>query len=211
MKWLTLERIKQQCRIEPDFTMEDELLTSYGESAESTTLNTLGRTYLDLKDEYGEIPQDIINASLMLVDVWYQHRSPLEVVSLSLVPYTSDLLVKPYMRLAGSAGGGYQSVIMGSDVKIQFTADLPDGLKLSDIDFTGKVQNVDDTTHVYDFTKEDCIMVGDGSDYALLIDTETLGVGIYTMRLTVYIPDTDYPSGTRKEIININPHLRVTA
>lgn len=43
MKWLTLEGIKAKCRIEPDFNEEDELLEMYGESAEETVLNALGR------------------------------------------------------------------------------------------------------------------------------------------------------------------------
>lgn len=211
MKWLTLERIKQQCRIETDFTLEDTLLTGYGESAESTILNHLNRTYYDLLEQYGTIPQDIINASLMLVDVWYQHRSPVEALSMSIVPYTFDLLIKPYMRLAGSIGGGedVQTVTLGSDVKIAFTADLPDDLKLSDIDFTGKVINADTNTDV-DFTKADCIMVDEGTDYVVLVDTEETGVGTLMLKLTIHIPDTDYQRGYRKEVININPKVRVT-
>jgi len=30
------------------------------------------------------------------------------------------------------------------------------------------------------------------------------------MKLTVQIPDTDYTSGYRKEVIRINPHIRIT-
>ena len=104
MKWLTLQMIKQQCRIEPDFTLEDDLLTGYGTSAENTILNHLNRTYYDLLEQYGAVPQDIINASMMLVDVWYQHRSPVEALSLSIVPYTFDILIKPYMKLASDYG-----------------------------------------------------------------------------------------------------------
>lgn len=210
MKWLTLEKIKQQLRIEQDFTMEDELLTGYGESAESTILNHLNRTYYDIKEQYGEVPHDIINASLMLVDVWYQHRSPVESVNLSVVPYAFDLIIKPYMKLAGSVGGeDYQNVTLGSDVKIAFTADLPDGLLLKDIEFSGKVVNAD-TTDKMDFVKADCAMLEEGSYYVVMVDTETLGIGIYVLKLTVQIPDSDYQRGYRKEVININPKIRVT-
>lgn len=100
MKWLTLERIKQQCRIEQDFIEEDELLEMYGESAEETTLNALGRTYEDIVESYGKIPMPIIHASLMLVDLSYQNRSPISSQNMYQVPYTFDLLLKPYMRLA---------------------------------------------------------------------------------------------------------------
>ena len=100
MKWLTLERIKQQCRIEPDFTEEDSLLEMYGESAEEVLLNHLCRSYENLMEVYGRIPAPLIHASLMLVDVSYQHRSPVSPQNMSIVPYTFDILVKPYMRLA---------------------------------------------------------------------------------------------------------------
>lgn len=211
LKWLTLEKIKQQCRIEPDFTMEDDRLTSYGKSAESTVLNHLNRTYYSVLEQYGEVPEDIINASLLLVDEWYKHRSPTESVNLSIVPYTFDLLIKPYMRLAGSASGGedYQDVTLGSDVKIEFTADLPDDLKMSDIDFTGKVINADTNVNI-DFAKADCVMVDEGESYVVLVDTEETGVGTLMLKLTVHIPDTDYQRGYRKEVININPKVRVT-
>ena len=214
MKWLTLEQIKAQCRIEQDFTLEDALLTSYGTSAESTVLNHLNRTYYDLTEQYGNVSaqapawSDIINASLMLVDVWYKHRSPIEQVSMYAVPYTFELLIKPYMKLAGSVGGeDYQTVTLGSDVKIEFTAELPDELTLHDVDFSGRVINADDTTKVQQFTKADCIEVDDGVDYVVLVDTETLGIGMLMLKLTVQIPDTDYPVGYRKDVVNINPHI----
>ena len=100
MKWLTLTRIKQQCRIEQDFTDEDELLEEYGESAEEVLLNYLNRTYEDVIEVYGRVPAPLRQASLMLVDTSYQYRSPVNAQNMSLVPYTFDLLIKPYMRLS---------------------------------------------------------------------------------------------------------------
>ena len=100
MKWLTLSRIKQQLRIEADFTEEDELLTMYGDSAEAVLLNYLNRSYDDIIEVYGRMPAPLVHASLMLVDTSYQYRSPVSTQSMSLVPYTFDILVKPYMRLA---------------------------------------------------------------------------------------------------------------
>ena len=206
MKWLTLEQIKQQLRLDDD--IENELLTSYGESAEATVLNYLNRSYQDLIDTYGKVPVPVVHASLMLVDVSYQYRSPINPTNISLVPYTFDILMKPYMRLASSEDAGDVTyVTLGSDTKIEFTADLPDGLLLKDINFSGKVINADEKDKELAFTKADCIMVGDGADYVVLVDTEALGVGSYMLRLTVQIPDTDYPSGYRKEVVKINPYV----
>ena len=106
MKWLNLEQIKAQLRIEPDFHDEDTLLEMYGESAEEVLLNYLNRSYEDIMEVYGRIPAPLRHASLMLVDTSYQYRSPVSTQSMSLVPYTFDLLVKPYMRLASPSTNG---------------------------------------------------------------------------------------------------------
>lgn len=100
MKWLTLTKIKQQLRIEPEFTDEDDVLEMYGESAEEVILNYLNRSYEDVVEIYGHMPAPLIHASLMLVDTSYQYRSPVSTQNMSMVPYTFDILVKPYMRLA---------------------------------------------------------------------------------------------------------------
>ena len=99
MKWLTLERIKQQCRIEPDFTEEDSLLEMYGESAEETVLNTCHRTITDIFEQYGMVPKALVQAGLMLVAQSYQHREPASPQNLYAVPYAFDLLLKPYIKL----------------------------------------------------------------------------------------------------------------
>ena len=209
MKWLTLEQIKAQLRIEPDFTAEDTLLNSYGEAAEETLLNYLNRPYQDIIESYGKVPLPLVQASLMLVDVSYQHRSPINVTNISLVPYTFDLLVKPYMRLTSPDESEVQTVTLGSDVKIEFTAELPDDMKLSDMDFSGKVLNVDQKDVDVDFNKADCIELEDGANYVVMVDSDDLGIGTLMLKLTVMIPDTDYQSGTRKQVVNINPHIKI--
>jgi hypothetical protein len=209
MKWLTIEDIKKQLRIEPGFTAEDTLLGSYGEAAEDTLLNYLNRPYQDIIDSYGKVPLPLVQASLMLVDVSYQHRSPISVTNISLVPYTFDLLVKPYMRLTSPDESEVQTVTLGSDVKIEFTAELPDDLTLSDVDFSGKVLNADMKDESVDFNKTDCIELEGGENYVVMVDSDDLGIGTLMLKLTVMIPDTDYQSGTRKQVVNINPHIKI--
>jgi hypothetical protein len=100
MKWLDLEIIKAQCRIEQDFHDEDKILELYGNSVETTILNQIGRSFEDLMESYGEVPPDIIHASLLLVDQAYRQRSPADTMSWAPVPYAYDMKIKPYMRLA---------------------------------------------------------------------------------------------------------------
>lgn len=209
MKWLDLNQIKQQLRIEPDYTDEDTLLTKYGESAEDTILNICRRTYDGFLSEYGNIPSDLVEASLLLVTVSYEHRAAVTQYQMYSVGYAFDMKVKPYMRLASDSDiSEMQTFIVGSDVKILVAAELPGDLTLPDVDFTVTVYNVSQIDKEKVYPKADCIETGDG-DYVVLVDSNDLGIGVYMVRLTVQIPDTDYPSGFRKEVVKINPHVMV--
>lgn len=99
LKWLTLADIKAQCRIRPDFTLEDPLLTRYGCAAEQALLNACERTYESLIEDYGSVPDDLYVAGLMLANHLYEHRGPTSNVSLSAIPYTLDTFWKPYALL----------------------------------------------------------------------------------------------------------------
>lgn len=212
MKWLTLDEIKSQLRIEQDFDLENDKLTMYGDSAEAMVCEYTRRTYDDFIDNYGEIPAPIREASLLLVVASYEIGSPVSMQHMSPVGYGFDFKLKPYMRLADGPleEQPIERVTLGSDAKIAFTADLPDGLLLKDIDFELKVVNVSAKNKEKDYQKADCIMIDDGAAYVVLVDTDDFGVGRLMLRLTVHIPDTDYTSGTRKEVIKINPHMAIT-
>jgi uncharacterized phage protein (predicted DNA packaging) len=117
MKFLTLNEIKQQCRIEENFTMEDTLLTAYGGASENTLLRICNRSYSDLLENFGDddgkggkvVPDDFRVAALLMAKHLYEHRGPTENVSRSMVPYALDSLIKPFMRLTTSAEEGAQS------------------------------------------------------------------------------------------------------
>ena len=49
MRWLTLDDIKDQLRIEQEDTSQDKLLTRYGATAENFTLGYLQRSEAELK------------------------------------------------------------------------------------------------------------------------------------------------------------------
>ena len=100
MKWLTLQQIKHQLQIEPDFTEEDDMLELYGESAEETILQWCNRTFDDIIEKYGSVPSPIVHASLLLVGTSYQYREPTTSQNISIVPYGNiDTRIKPYMIL----------------------------------------------------------------------------------------------------------------
>ena len=102
MNYLTLEQIKAQLRLDDQqATEERELLEMYGESAEDTVLTIIRRPLRNVKQVYGHVPKKLIQVTLLLVDEWYQHRSPVEQGQLYPVPYAFDLMLKPMMRLSG--------------------------------------------------------------------------------------------------------------
>ena len=99
MKWLTLNEIKDQLRIERNFTLEDQKLTMYGDSAEEVLMEVTRRTYDDFVENYGKIPTPIREASLMLVTASYETGSAVSLQQLYSNP-TFEMKLKPYMRLA---------------------------------------------------------------------------------------------------------------
>lgn len=209
MKYLTTEHIRQHLRI--DAVDEDAVLDLYGSAAEDTVLNLCNRTIDDVIANYGGVPDPIRQATLLLVGISYQHREPASTQNVSQIPYAFDILLKPYMRLADKHEGEcrkIQTAILGSDVKIEFSADLPDDLEMQEVDFTAIVYNETAIDRKRQYSKDECILTDAGS-YVVLVDTEDLGVGQLMLRVVFRIPDTDYPTGYRKEVVKINPYTRV--
>ena len=93
MKWLEIDYIKKHSRLE-----------LYGEAAEETVMNIIGRDYDDIVANFGTeempIPAAIIQATLILVDTSYMQRTAVSPQQMFSVPYAFDMLIKPYMRLA---------------------------------------------------------------------------------------------------------------
>lgn len=97
MKYLSFELVKQHVRIDHD--CENDLLVHYAEDAEEEILNLLNTTYEELIEEYGEVPKPIIDATLLIVDNSYRHRSPSSERNLSAIPYSFDFKLKRYIKL----------------------------------------------------------------------------------------------------------------
>ena len=101
MKWLTLEGIKAQCRIEQDFHEEDDLLVENGEGAEEAILNVCNRTYEELIETYGKVPVSLVHASKMLVDSLYKDRDKATSTGDSAANINVDF---PYLLMLASGG-----------------------------------------------------------------------------------------------------------
>ena len=103
MKYLTFEQIKAQLRLDDEQAeMERMRLEGMAMAAEESVLTIMRRSLLEVILTYNGLPQRLIQITLLLVDEWYQHRSPIEGFGLNAVPYNFDLMLKPMMRLSGS-------------------------------------------------------------------------------------------------------------
>ena len=212
MKYLTLDHIRQQLRIDQTGE-EDAVLELYGSAAEETVLSICNRTIDDVIETYGGVPDPIRQATLMLVGQSYQHREPSSMQNMSAVPYSFDLLIKPYMRLADNCASGGRRLtyaVLGSDIMIEFEADLPDEIRLQEVDFSVVVYNVTAIDKKLTLTKGQCVISDDGTRCSVFFNTEDLGVGQLMLRVAYQIPDASWPNGTRKDVRKINPYLIIT-
>ncbi|QMM52492.1 phage gp6-like head-tail connector protein [Enterobacter sp. RHB15-C17] len=101
---LTLDEMKQQCRIEPDFTEEDDLLNQIGRAVQTRTETRINRKlYADtvpVTDPEGLVlPDDIKQAMLLLVGYWYENRVAVNDFEQSESPLGYNWLVDPYRHI----------------------------------------------------------------------------------------------------------------
>lgn len=99
---LTLPEIKAQCRIDEDFTHEDDLLKLIGSAAEKRVVSYTNRKLYAVNEVPETDPDglaleaDIKLAMLHLVSHWYENRSSVSDFEQSEVPMSFYFLVGPY-------------------------------------------------------------------------------------------------------------------
>lgn len=97
LKWLTLDAIHQHCRI--DFNCEDAELLQMGMAAEQSILDLTRRTFANILDTYGRIPDPLFNASLLMVQSLYKNRDAEEQRDSKQIAFGLEYMVKNYMCL----------------------------------------------------------------------------------------------------------------
>ena len=93
---LELEVVKKHCRIEPDFTDDDSLLTLYIGAA-----SRYGETWTRRKMYESETSEgyadDVKAAMLLLIGHWYENRETVSVGQAATdIPFTVESLLQPY-------------------------------------------------------------------------------------------------------------------
>ena len=101
MKWLTLDFLRTQLRLDADQTDDDAYIEALAEVAEDSILSICNRSWDNVQETYGNTPRAFTTAAAMLVAQWYRHREPSDSMQTYTVPYAYDLMLKPYIKLAG--------------------------------------------------------------------------------------------------------------
>lgn len=111
MELITLDELKDQLRIEHDYHDEDAHITTCGNAAEAALLRACRRTVDDLLANFGTTdattgdtlpPPDFKMAVLMLGKHVYEHPGATDSVQQVPVPFSIDLMVKPFIKLAST-------------------------------------------------------------------------------------------------------------
>lgn len=94
----------------------------------------------------------------------------------------------------------------GTVLKISVQADLGN-VHMADVDFSCRFFKKTIGNSVIT-KKQDMIRISD-DEYVAIVDSEIIGTGEYYVEFTANIPDTDVPSGIRKEVVTYNTGINV--
>ena len=100
---------------------------------------------------------------------------------------------------------------IGSGLTINVTAGLPSGLHLEDVNFTCEFYSstrVSSKVKTINLSKEQMIKV-DADNYIAVLDSKILGSGTVMLKLSVDIPDDNFPEGIRPEVVRFSTGVNV--
>ena len=98
---------------------------------------------------------------------------------------------------------------LGTTLKIHVDAGLGNNLTLDDVDFNCKFfTNYNNKGMTIAKGDAKMLPLGDGT-YLAIVPTREVGTGVYMMRLTAFLPDTDVEGGFREEVVTISTGIPV--
>ena len=97
-------------------------------------------------------------------------------------------------------------VVLGTELKLNINIQPIDGLTMDDYNFEVEAFVYERKSVRLD--KQNCVKV-DSNNYIARIDTNVIGTGDVTCRVTADIPDADFHDGLRKEVVAIDTGVRI--
>lgn len=100
--------------------------------------------------------------------------------------------------------------VKGTGIKINVNMEPIDGRHMEDVDFFAEVFSDGVLGRTETIRKEKATRV-DADNYIVRVDTKVVGSGRYFVRLTAFIPDTDFDGGLRTEIRTCDTKIDIDA
>lgn len=97
--------------------------------------------------------------------------------------------------------------IVGTQLKLNVNIEAINGVHMSDYDFSCKFYTDIDNPVTIDKSQ---MIWKDNDNYLALLDTNAIGIGRIRARVTAKIPDTDFNSQLRTEIIDIDTGIVIS-
>ncbi|BBG85360.1 hypothetical protein AHGSH82_025050 [Aeromonas hydrophila] len=101
MLLITVVEAKAQCRIEPEMTDEDALLTGLIEAAISHIQSDINKPLVATGEEGQPLTPALKLAALLLIGHWYTNREAVVTGTIATtLPLAYDSLIRPYREIA---------------------------------------------------------------------------------------------------------------
>lgn len=91
-----------------------------------------------------------------------------------------------------------ENVCLGTELKINLSIGQLGDVHMSDIDFTAQFYVY--ANHVQEVRKADMLKVDD-DNYLALLDSSKMGTGKLKVKVTAFVPDTDFKDRLRTEVV----------
>lgn len=101
-----------------------------------------------------------------------------------------------------------ERVVEGTQKKLKLRIDPIGGHTLSSYDFT--VEYFTSAMRVVKLTKEECLKRDDNT-YIIRVDTALTGTGELKVNVVLFIPDSDFIEGVRKEVLDLETDYVIIA
>ena len=97
--------------------------------------------------------------------------------------------------------------IIGTEYKIVVRIEPVDGVHMEEMEFTCQFYTRIDAPVIVE--KKDMIRV-DADSYIALVNTEGMSAGTIRNRMTVDIPDRDFPDDYRREVVDLVTDIKIS-
>lgn len=100
-----------------------------------------------------------------------------------------------------------QILFLETEAKLNINIEPIDDLTMDDYDFTVDIY-CNSNGNILSFNKSELTRV-DENNYIAKVDTTKLDVGAIKVKITAYIPDSDFSDGFRTEVAYINTRINI--